>query len=894
MADDQELNDEPLWAAADQEERLHELLGDPASLKERPLRRDVSSLGRLLGNVIKEQEGQELFETVEALRTLSIAGRTNSAQSAGDGRIDIVRHVTLTQAARLAKAFAMYFELTNLAETNHRKRRRRVTQLASNLAPQPGTFKGTLLRIRDAGIDLDTTLQALSQVRVIPVFTAHPTEVARRTVLWKRQRISELLEQLDTVPLAASRAFEIQQEMVAEITSWWQSDEVRRAAPTVFDEIAMGLDYSAVLFDTIPELRNELVESFRQIFGVRQESLTLRRLVEFGSWIGGDHDGNPNVTSEATEHAMAQGRQRTLAHYLDCVADLRTQLSSSRKRVEISAALQARLDEYAKSLECHATDRPDEPYRQLASCMTHRLRLAATEPHNRQAYGSAAEFANDLNIMRNSLVENSGKRLARLLVEPILWKLDTFGFHLYTVDLREHSRVCAKAAGALKSGEPGDAGDARGVLGSLRDVARIQRDYGSTALQVYIISCTEKAEDILSFVWLADLSGIDLRHLMPVPLFESIESLRDSVEICRAIWADARYAELLNAWGRRQEVMLGYSDSNKDGGMLASTWELYKAHAALHHLAKESNITLRLFHGRGGTVGRGGGPTHRAIVAQPLGAFHGEIKITEQGEVLNWKYSDRVLAERNLELMIAASLEALLRPGHTNVEPEWNFAMDRMAQDSFAYYVQHVRDNPDTLPYFEQATPALEFDLAKIGSRPARRSAMHGLSDLRAIPWVFGWMQSRHGVPGWFGVGHALERFPDQAMLKMMFRGFPLFADMIRNVELGLAKCDLSIARLYAELVSDSGLRERMFGLISEEFERTRTAVLRITDQKELLENNLVLARSIRLRNPYVDPMSLIQVELLRRKRSGEDTPELNDALAATIHGISAGLRNTG
>jgi phosphoenolpyruvate carboxylase len=321
---------------------------------------------------------------------------------------------------------------------------------------------------------------------------------------------------------------------------------------------------------------------------------------------------------------------------------------------------------------------------------------------------------------------------------------------------------------------------------------------------------------------------------------------------------------------------------------------LYKAHDALHHVAKECNVRLRLFHGRGGTVGRGGGPTHRAIVAQPLGAFHGEIKITEQGEVLNWKYSDRVLAERNLELMIAASLEALLRPGHAQVEPEWNFAMDRMAQDSLAYYVHHVRDNPDTLPYFEQATPALEFDLAKIGSRPARRSATRGLSDLRAIPWVFGWMQSRHGLPGWFGVGHALEGFPDQPMLKSMLRGFPLFADMIRNVELGLAKCDLSIARLYADLVTDPALRHRMFELISDEFERTRTAVLRITNQTELLENNRVLARSIRLRNPYVDPMSLIQVELLKRKRAGEDTTELNDALAATIHGISAGLRNTG
>jgi phosphoenolpyruvate carboxylase len=292
-------------------------------------------------------------------------------------------------------------------------------------------------------------------------------------------------------------------------------------------------------------------------------------------------------------------------------------------------------------------------------------------------------------------------------------------------------------------------------------------------------------------------------------------------------------------------------------------------------------------------VGRGGGPTHRAIVAQPIGAFDGHIKITEQGEVLHWKYSDRVLAERNLELMIAASLEALTRPGNAAFDQEWARAMDQMAEDSFTYYIQCVRDNPDIIAYFEQATPALEFDLAKIGSRPAKRSRRRSLADLRAIPWVFGWMQSRHGLPGWFGVGYALERFGDQDLLRAMLQ-FPMFADMVRNVEISLAKCDFSIARLYADLVQDSALRDRVFGLLLEEFERTRAAVLRIAGQTELLENNQVLARSIRLRNPYVDPMSLIQVELLRRKREGEDTPELNDALAATIHGISAGLRNTG
>jgi len=340
--------------------------------------------------------------------------------------------------------------------------------------------------------------------------------------------------------------------------------------------------------------------------------------------------------------------------------------------------------------------------------------------------------------------------------------------------------------------------------------------------------------------------------------------------------------------------MLGYSDSNKDGGMFTSTWELYKAQAALHETAKNANIHLRLFHGRGGTVGRGGGPTHRAIVAQPPGAFNGSIRITEQGEVLNWKYSDRILAERNLEVMVAASLEALLRPGAAPIDKEWEASMEAMSLDAYSYYAVNIRDNPDVLPYFEQATPASEFDLAKIGSRPARRSGAHGLGDLRAIPWVFGWMQSRHGLPGWFGVGYALDKFADAAMLGKMMDRFPFFADMIRNVEMALAKSDLSIARLYAELVADTALRRRMFGLIEEEFTRTRDVVLRVTKQKELLETNPVLLRSIRLRNPYVDPMSLVQVELLRRKREGDTTPGIDDALASTMHGISSGLRNTG
>jgi phosphoenolpyruvate carboxylase len=352
---------------------------------------------------------------------------------------------------------------------------------------------------------------------------------------------------------------------------------------------------------------------------------------------------------------------------------------------------------------------------------------------------------------------------------------------------------------------------------------------------------------------------------------------------------------LLDSWDRRQEVMLGYSDSNKDGGMLTSTWEIFKAHRALHRVAAECNVKLTLFHGRGGTVGRGGGPTHHAIIAQPRGAFTGQIKITEQGEVMNWKYSDRILAERNLELMIAASLEALSRSEDVeDLDHESEAALEKMSQDAFEFYRKKIAESDDVLTYFEEATPVRELEHMRIGSRPTRRGAQRGLSDLRAIPWVFGWMQSRHVLPAWFGVGFAMQRCGDKQLLKKLMDQFPFFSELIANVEMGLAKADISIARSYAGLVSDEPLRERVFGMLFEEFELTKQVVLRLTGQTALLENNPVLARSIRLRNPYVDPLSLIQVELLHRKRRGEDNDSLNYALAATINGIAAGLRNTG
>jgi phosphoenolpyruvate carboxylase len=450
------------------------------------------------------------------------------------------------------------------------------------------------------------------------------------------------------------------------------------------------------------------------------------------------------------------------------------------------------------------------------------------------------------------------------------------------------------------------------VLETFRVVAELKGGCSPEAIRHYVISGASTVEDVLAVVRLARLGGVTVEGggrdpgLMPVPLFESIEDLRRAPAICQELWSRADYRRLMASWDNWQEVMLGYSDSNKDGGMLTSTWEIFRAHRDLHVVARECGVKLRLFHGRGGTVGRGGGPTHRAIFAQPMDSFEGQLRITEQGEVLNFKYADEVLAERNLELMIAASLDALARPnardpeGHFTgvLKPEWEAALDELSAISFEFYRKHILDDADVVTYFEESTPVGELEHAKIGSRPARRNKSPKLSDLRAIPWVFGWTQSRLLVPAWFGVGFAIEEFTKKPgaldLLQEMASEFPLFIDLLRNVEMALGKVDLATARLYAELVMDSKLRERIFDMFEGEFHRTVRSVLEITQQKELLETNRVLAHSIRLRNPYVDPMHLIQVDMLRRKRAGEDTPEVNRAIAATISGISAGLRNTG
>jgi len=945
-----------LWSPESWSERLAELEAQTGDRKEAPLRRDVRSLGMLLGEVLREQAGEDLFAHVEALRQGTIRRRDAEAHGQAEeaalqaaNSLELVHSLPVERALLLTRAFAFYFELINLAETNHRKRRRIALQLSGDAGRQRGSLAGTLREMRRVGIGAKEALDWFRQVLVVPVFTAHPTEVARRSVMFKRRRIGEFLAALDRIPVPEQDLARLEELVLAEITSLWQTDEVRSHRPTVYDEIKMGLDYYDVsIFATLPGLYREISHALRASYGLEIEAHELPLVLIFGSWIGGDRDGNPYVTPDVTRDAIQLARGHLLHFYqgqLETIMDL---LTTSAQQQPVSAELAEQLRAYVSVVhtpeaQVFGEQYTFEYYRRYIICVKARLQrtletmrqpshagaampvmpytLAQGQEKLAQAlpaYCSVEDFLADLETLRNSLAENRGLRIARTLVDPLVMQVRTFGLHLHTLDIRQHARVHAAAlqeaiADTAAPSLPGSlSAETSSVLETFRAVAEIKNGCSPEAIRQYVISGASTVDDVLAVVRLARLGGVRVEGagrdpgLMPVPLFESIEDLRRAPAVCRELWSRPDYRKLMSTWGKWQEVMLGYSDSNKDGGMLTSTWEIFRAHRDLHVVARECGVKLRLFHGRGGTVGRGGGPTHRAIFAQPMDSFDGQLRITEQGEVLNFKYADEVLAERNLELMIAASLDALARPnardtdGHFTgiLKPEWEAALDELSAISFGCYREHILEDPDVLRYFEQSTPVGELENAKIGSRPSRRKASPSLSDLRAIPWVFGWTQSRLLIPAWFGVGFALEQYCQKPgaleLLQGMAAEFPLFIDLLRNVELALGKVDLATARLYSSLVEDEGLRERIYGLFETEFHRTLRAVLDVTRQSELLESNQVLAHSIKLRNPYVDPMHLIQVDMLRRKRAGEDTPEVNRAIAATISGISAGLRNTG
>jgi phosphoenolpyruvate carboxylase len=933
--------------------------------KDQPLIADIRLLGRLLGDVIREHEGAATYELVERIRTLSVAFRRDADQTAGNALRKLLNRLSGEQTVSVIRAFTYFSLLANLAEDRHHIRRRAVHERAGSA--QEGSIDVALQRLRAAGIGADTIAQTLAGSYVAPVLTAHPTEVQRKSILDTEREIAQLLTERDELreraqlyaagrdvlsprQLAASEA-----RLYARVSQLWQTRLLRYDRLTVADEIENALSYYESTFLTeIPRLYADL----QTALGADQPVASFLRM---GQWIGGDRDGNPNVSAQTLALALRRQAEVALRHYLVEVHELGRALSLSSRLTTVSPALAA----LAERSPDASTHRSDEPYRRALTGIYARLaatleRLAgrgAARPAavRMAAYADADELLAELRTIEASLQAHDGQALTPERLQPLIRAVEVFGFHLATVDLRQssdqHERVIAEllATAQLEADYAGLDEDARctlllrllrdarplrvvgaeygehtgGELAIFEAALALRRSHGRDAIRHYIISHTETVSDLLEVLLLQkevglmqgtlsdDARGRNARaDLIVVPLFETIADLRHAAPIMRAFYAIPGIAELVRASGGDQDVMLGYSDSNKDGGIFTSNWELYRAEIALVELFDELNrahvgapIRLRMFHGRGGTVGRGGGPSYQAILAQPPGTVRGQIRLTEQGEVIASKYANPEIGRRNLETLVAATLEAtLLQP--TQAAPgEFLQAAEQLSQASMTAYRALVYETPGFADYFFTATPIREIAQLHIGSRPASRKPSERIEGLRAIPWGFSWGQCRLTLPGWYGFGAAVQAFigtagasprTQLALLRRMYREWPFFRTLLSNIDMVLAKSDPALGSRYSELVADRALRRRVFGAIEAEWQRTNDALARITGSRQRLAGNAALARSIRHRFPYIDPLHHLQVELLRRWRAEPGDERVQTGIHICINGIAAGLRNTG
>ncbi|QQS44777.1 MAG: phosphoenolpyruvate carboxylase [Acidobacteriota bacterium] len=970
--------------------------------KDAPLSADIHRLGDLLGETLRRQGGRRLFDIEERVRLLCKQLRSSHSPATEAKLKRLLHGLSLDEAIGVIRAFAVYFQLVNIAEQHHRIRRKRHYELHTPDQPQRGSLADTFRRLKaqmeqSGERAVRSAVQdVIDRLEIVPVMTAHPTEAARRTLLEKHRRVADLLASFDEPELPRRTLDELQLKLAAEVESIWQTDEVRHTRPTVLDEVGNTLYYfDTTLFDAVPVMHEELERRLEESFpGVRLRDGAAP--IRFGSWVGGDRDGNPYVTPEITWESLRLQQRLVLRKYLESVADLSRRLSESSRFLdttnELRASIAADIAEMPATADEVRRRNPEEPYRQKLSFIYRRLertldrnrdlasalRIEASDQlisirpalpiiaaitgsgdHENTVYRHGRALWDDLRLVRDSLKKGGGTYAARL-VDRLMRQVATFDLHLATLDLRQHSARHTEAlieitrslgirpdygemseeerqewlSGELATPRPLVAADAHysaattETLNVFRVTRRARDEIAPEAIRTCIVSMTREASDLLAVLVLAKQAGLvetvaadgdsELPEGPPrarffvCPLFETINDLQRAPSIMQSLFENPIYRRMLEDRGNLQEIMIGYSDSSKDGGILTSSWELYKAQERLWEAARRHDLELRLFHGRGGTVGRGGGPSHEAILAQPPETIASRIKITEQGEVISSKYSLPEIALRSLELTTAAVIAASLpREEIYEDSPDlWRKAMEFISARAFERYRSVVRETEGFYDYFIQATPVEELQGLRIGSRPAkRRKGSKSLDDLRAIPWVFGWTQSRHLLPGWFAVGSALEIFvganprKHQSMLRDMYNRWPYFHSVVSNIEMTLAKADFQIARQYASRTADTALGRRIFRIIEDEYQRTCRAILKITGEKQLLENSPVLQRSITVRNPYVDPMSYLQVELLARKRAiekkgaGDDAGEhekLLYAILLTINGIAAGMRNTG
>ena len=816
-----------------------------------PLRRDVRLLGDLLGRVMVEQEGEELLAREEEIRQVSRRARETGDPAVRAELARAVAELDLERQTAILRAFTLYFQLANLAEQHHRVRRRRDVERGPDTPRE--SLAEAFEHLRRAGISEEEVAGGSSRISLELVLTAHPTEATRRTILAAHVRLGDLLEEFDAGEAIEERAAE-------EITILWQTDEVRPQRPRVSDEIRHGLwFFEQSLFD----VAERLLDEYRLSLADGALPFT------FGSWIGGDMDGNPAAGPETIAEALERARALVRDRYRHEVRALAASLGLSTSLVGVTRELlesvardERELSEYAAEI---GDQNRDEPYRRKLSFVWRRL--------GDDAYPDADALAADLAVVDRSLREHGGTRIADGRLARLRRRVELFGLHVTKLDVRLHADELAE-----RSPRVGE---------TFAAIVRAQERHGAEALDTVVVSGTRGPADVLAVVELAEEAGA---RVSPVPLFETIHDLREAPAIVAALLDEPRFARGVEDRGGRVEVMVGYSDSGKDGGYLTAQWEIHRAQERLAALAAERGIELTIFHGRGGSTGRGGGPTHAAVLAQPPGHPPGRLKLTEQGETISFKYGLPGLAHRNLEAALAATLLAAF-PGAIQVVPPAGAheALEDLSGRAFAAYRALVWEDERFLPFFRGFTPIEELALLEIGSRPARRPEGGAfLASLRAIPWVFAWTQNRCILPAWYGCGTAFAA-ADGAELRRLYRGWAFFRSLVENLEMALAKSSLEIAAGYLPLVEDGAL----FDPIRAEHERTVAAVLEIVEARELLDRHPVLQRSIRLRNPYVDPMNAIQVELLRRWRATGDEA-VKRPLLRSIAGIAAALRNTG
>ncbi|HEX9731266.1 MAG TPA: phosphoenolpyruvate carboxylase [Thermoanaerobaculia bacterium] len=890
-----------------------------------PLRDDVRTLGALVGEILREQGGDALFRDVETARVAAIRRREGHADAAATLEAALAGRAP-DDAEALVRAFATYFQVVNLAERVHRLRRRR-DYLRSGTT-QPGSLLDTVGRLRDAGLDAGAARAVLGRLRLEPVFTAHPTEATRRTVLRKQQRIArQLVDRMDP-SLTPPEAQALLGRIRAEVTAGWQTEEHPSQRLTVDDEREHVLFFlTEVLYRVVPPFYEALDDAFATVYGPDAAAAPMPAVLSFASWVGGDMDGNPNVTAATLRATLERHRELILRRYLGELTELYGELSQSRGRAGFSAALEERLAADPLRAEVSASMHPrhrEMPYRVLLALVHRHLELTLA---GEETYG-AGDLAADLRLAAASLADNRGEHAGLFGVRRMLRRVETFGFHLATLDVRQdaavHRRVVGRLLGeegwqerpaaeraerlrrALVSGvAPAGDGDeeAEATLDVFRAIGESIERYGRRAVGPYIVSMAQGVDDVLSVLALARWAGLagDDGHvpLDVAPLFETVPDLEAAGRVMTELLSDeAGYRDHVRRRGERQVVMIGYSDSNKDGGLAASRWALHGGQRRLVAALASTGVGLEIFHGRGGTVSRGGGKIARAVAAMPPGALaRGVLRVTEQGEMINAKFGLRGIALRTLEQTASAVALAVATPPPARPEEDaWHAAMDELARASRDAYRALVYDTPGFHDYFRGATPIDVIERLRIGSRPASRRANAGIGSLRAIPWVFAWTQSRHVLPGWYGLGTGLEaaaRRHGGETLSAMAREWPFLRALLDDAENVLAKVDLEIASRYAALAGDGGAA--IFDRVRAEYERTVEQVLAVKGSAGLLDEDPVLQRSIRLRNPYVDPMSLLQVDLLRRWRAASRADDaLLAALFATVGGIAQGLQNTG